>query len=801
MVLANLPFMVLGYEGWRASFTFQELRKVDITTNSIWYWGFRPESDPDNLTFQTTMDWLSPTLVLLSFAVAAAVGLWRWRRDGVYPWVGVSAAMLCGFLLLHKVHSPQYTLWLLPFFVLMQVPWRWVVGYLLVDVVMGVGFFRWFRAFKAGVDGGHPRRLRCPGRHDRRVGAGRAAGRALRRVPRAPRQAGRRRAPRGAAGRAMTTGHTAVATADESGPVPGTSAPRRPRWPAAAVPAGYLLAALLLTWSWWTPLGSRLTSVNEPDTVLFSWLLSWTPHALLDGRFPLFSDALNAPTGINLMWNNGMALPAVLFSPITALLGGVATVTVITTLGIAGSAATAFWCLRAMAVRVLPAAVGGALFGFSPAMVAQAVGGHPNLVFNVLVPVLLLLAVRLTTEERPPLSTAVLLGVTAGLQVLVGEEVLFDTGVVVGLLVLVLALGHPRTAVSRARVFAGRALVALGTFLLVAGVPLGYQLFGPLQQEGSPFNTAYYSVDLAGYVNPTRLQAIVPASAADRTSTFAGGLEEHTGYLGWPLIVIGVLALVLLWRNLRVRVALLVALAIAVLALGPELTVMGEGQGVPLPWALITWLPGFEHVITTRFALFTAAMLGAGLAFALDDVLARPQQGLRLAGTAIVALALVPLVPAPLPGTDTTDVPEFFTTRAATDLACPGGSALVLPYPAPTSTDAMLWQQAAGFSFAMPGGYFIGPGDDGNAYVAGQPSATGTLLRDVERDGQLREVTPEMRAAFVADLDHWRACAAVLGPTANMSALRDQATALIGTQPELVDGVLLWRDLSHVPGR
>ena len=38
---------IAGYDGWRASFTFQELRKVDITTNSIWYWGFRPWSDPD----------------------------------------------------------------------------------------------------------------------------------------------------------------------------------------------------------------------------------------------------------------------------------------------------------------------------------------------------------------------------------------------------------------------------------------------------------------------------------------------------------------------------------------------------------------------------------------------------------------------------------------------------------------------------------------------------------------------------------------------------------------------------------
>jgi uncharacterized membrane protein len=74
VVLVNLPFLVAGYEGWRASFMFQQLRKVDFTTNSIWFWGFRPESDPDDLEFQAVMDWLSPTLVLLSFAVAAAVG-------------------------------------------------------------------------------------------------------------------------------------------------------------------------------------------------------------------------------------------------------------------------------------------------------------------------------------------------------------------------------------------------------------------------------------------------------------------------------------------------------------------------------------------------------------------------------------------------------------------------------------------------------------------------------------------------------------------------------------------------------
>jgi hypothetical protein len=583
-------------------------------------------------------------------------------------------------------------------------------------------------------------------------------------------------------------------TVTDSGP---DAPPRRlsSRVPALAVLAGYTALAFVLSWSWWTPLGGRLTSVNEPDTILFSWLLGWTPHALSEGRWPLYTDLLNVPAGLNLMWNNSMALPGVLFAPVTAAFGGVATVTVITTLGLAGSAATAFWCLRSLGAGLVPAAVGGAVFGFSPAMMAQAVGGHPNLVFNVLVPVLVLLSVRLMTSAQRRPQTAVLLGVTAGAQVLIGEEILFLTGLVVGLILIILVFTRPRTARRRARGFTADALLALGTFVLVAGVPLGFQLFGPLQQEGSPFTAAYYSADLAGYVLPTSLQAIGPDPANDPTRVFAGKLEEHTAFLGWPVMVLAVLALVLCWRDLRARVALLAAAAVALLALGPELTIMGTKRGVPLPWTVLDQLPGFEHVLTTRLALFTAGLLGAGLAFALDDVLRHRSGPLRLIALGSVAVAFVPLVPAPWPGTETPEVPAFFTGAAAAAVACPGGSVLVLPFPRPTSTDAMLWQQASGYAFTMPGGYFIAPGDDGRAYVGGQLSATGQLFHDVYTDGRAREVTPEIRAAFAADVRRWRACAAVLGPAQHADALRAQATTLIGTEPEHVDGVLVWRDL------
>ena len=62
--------------------------------------------------------------------------------------------MLCGFLLLHKVHSPQYTLWLLPFFVLLRVRWGWITAYLIADLAMYVGIFRLFYLLNAGADAG-----------------------------------------------------------------------------------------------------------------------------------------------------------------------------------------------------------------------------------------------------------------------------------------------------------------------------------------------------------------------------------------------------------------------------------------------------------------------------------------------------------------------------------------------------------------------------------------------------------------------------------------------------------------------
>ncbi len=143
----NLPILLKNPGGWWATYEFQANREADLTTNSIWYWGL-----PKITTSQ--LNHLTPVLIGLAWLVALIIGWWRSREPAGYPWIAVSAAMLCAFLLFNKVHSPQYTLWVLPFFVLLRVRWGWWVAYLAADLTLYIGLFRWYYDITLGGDQG-----------------------------------------------------------------------------------------------------------------------------------------------------------------------------------------------------------------------------------------------------------------------------------------------------------------------------------------------------------------------------------------------------------------------------------------------------------------------------------------------------------------------------------------------------------------------------------------------------------------------------------------------------------------------
>jgi uncharacterized membrane protein len=136
-IAVNLPFIVFNPSGWWATYAFHSQRGPNF--DNMWQLAV-PASSPAALNAATTV------VIGLSFVAALGVAAKR-STDRAFPGFAVCGAMLAAFMLWNKVHSPQYTLWLLPFFVVVRVHIGWWVAYAVADLAVYVGVFRWFYDF------------------------------------------------------------------------------------------------------------------------------------------------------------------------------------------------------------------------------------------------------------------------------------------------------------------------------------------------------------------------------------------------------------------------------------------------------------------------------------------------------------------------------------------------------------------------------------------------------------------------------------------------------------------------------
>lgn len=574
--------------------------------------------------------------------------------------------------------------------------------------------------------------------------------------------------------------------------LPRVTAWWRRRWPDVAVLLGFGLLALYVTGGMLLHPTHEL-AINDSDSGLLSWFLAHDAHALAHGGHGLLvTDDLNAPAGVNLMWNTALLLPGILLAPLTWLTSGRTTFAVLLWLGPALSAFAAYAALgyrlrgKALVAGRLPRIVGGLLFGFSPALVAQSLG-HLQMTLLPLVPLILVLVVEAAVGDRPIRWVGGLAGVLGAAQLLTGEEALFFTALVAVLVLIGLTAARPRmVTVDRLRRFGLIALLALGVFAVITAVPLLTQFFGPQRVHGTPFTRDYFKLDVSAFTTPTRLQLISSKSSEAVVATYRGGPEEHTGYLGWPLIVFCAVLLVLRWRDLRVRIPILVSAMLSVLALGAHPLVHGRAHdGINLTWSVLIDVPLFESVIVSRLPLMSALLLGLAVAAGIEHL-----AGKSLAvGGVLAGLVLVPLAPAHIETTARAPVPQFFAEGAP---AIPAGTTVVVAPPATYgNVDAMRWQAAADFRFRLPGGYFIGPSYDGRAVIGPLPRTLLGLLGEVRDQGAV-QMSPEQRSGALLDLEYYDASAVVVGPMPHRAEAEALITDLLGRPPQLVGGVSLW---------
>ncbi|MEA2672218.1 MAG: hypothetical protein QOG45_2438 [Chloroflexota bacterium] len=550
------------------------------------------------------------------------------------------------------------------------------------------------------------------------------------------------------------------------------------------------LAVVLFLPAWGDPAHRVIGGHGDAEQSM--WFLRWLPWSLAHGHDPLLTDHIGHPGGVNLMWNSFQPFTALVAAPVTAAAGPVVAYNAMVTLALGLSGWCAYLAIRRLVPGRAAALAGGLLYGFSPYMLAHAVG-HLDLVMAPTPPLLLMLLHEVVVRRRwSPLLAGAAIGLLAAAQLFVAEEVLATEAIAALAVLGVLAVLHR----DRIGDTLPRLLVALGTgaavFAALADWALAVQFLGSSRLRGVDASPGVYETDLLNLVIPGDSQRLAPDRALAIARHFTGNGSEQTGYLGVPLLALLAITVVRHRRETLVRVAAAAGAVLVLLSMGPTLHVGGHHLHLPLPGLVLAHLPVLENLLPGRIMLYAFLAAAVLLAVFLSDLRWRAPARRTLAAAALltaVAATLFPRTPFPSAPVST---PAFFTGAAVHQIP-EGDVVLVAPFSRlPVPTDAMVWQALSDMRFRMPEGYYQGPGPQRTRLYGPAPSATSALMERIWAEGSAPPLDPTLRRRIAADLRAWGVRDVVVGPMGHQELMTAVMTSLLGRPPRTWGDVQLW---------
>ena len=403
---------------------------------------------------------------------------------------------------------------------------------------------------------------------------------------------------------------------------------------------------------------------------------------------------------------------------------------------------------------------------------------------------------RIVTGRGHVLKTGGWLGLLAGVQFFIGEELLVATALVAGIVLAVLVMMTPRVVAGQAIRSAAGLATAAGTAVLICGYALWVQLHGPLTQHGSPWNTNRFRNRAAAFVTPDGTMLFHTPSGAAAIARHPAYLAEYVAYLGYPLLVVLIVAAARYWRDRRVRVAAVACAVVEILSLGGTQVV--RGVTVPpvfLPWHWLSRLPVLSQMLPDRLSILADGLAAVVLAVSLDLALSASEQPRwRRQGipVAIAAIAVLPLIPLPMHTSQVPGVPAGYRAAFAR-LALPRNArVLVVPLASSQVSEPLRWYADTGYPGSMNGGYFIGPNRKGQAMGYGGHEAL-AMAKSIDAlwhpASRAVSPTPAQMHRYAAQ---WQP-AAVVAVTRRTSRLGRLLTRVFGPPSFTVGRVVVWR--------
>ena len=141
-LVTNIPFALVAFASWWEFFRFNSARPADF--DSLWYITFR-QLGGDATAHTKVINEVSAALFL---GAVALTWLLKAHRHPNFPRWTLGFPILVLFLLTNKVYSPQYSLFLLPWFALALPKLRAFVLFQLAEILVYVSRFKMFAAFE-----------------------------------------------------------------------------------------------------------------------------------------------------------------------------------------------------------------------------------------------------------------------------------------------------------------------------------------------------------------------------------------------------------------------------------------------------------------------------------------------------------------------------------------------------------------------------------------------------------------------------------------------------------------------------
>ena len=238
----------------------------------------------------------------------------------------------------------------------------------------------------------------------------------------------------------------------------------------------------------------------------------------------------------------------------------------------------------------------------------------------------------------------------------------------------------------------------------------------------------------SAFVNPSTSELLHTHGTGVSANNYPQPLPEYLAYLGVPLIILLLVAIVYFWRHLAIRVAGITCILLEWLAMGSK-PIQPNIVTLPsflLPWHLVDHLPVVSGMVPDRLCILADAAAAVVLAFSLDLArsgkvapFAKWRHGAAIA-TGLAVIALLPVVPAPYSTSHVTPLPAGWRATFAALHVSRSDRVLLAPFPYSATSQVMRWQADTGEPATMIGGMFIAPGQPGRQGRAGRSAMTPT---------------------------------------------------------------------------